>query len=203
MREAGWELYQITALDPAFPLFEGLSNRIRLHKTDAATVLVIHSNIGPWGLGMKEAVGTIDIYLNDGRDQRGCVRMKALIKEPLKLQLSNINTDGLQHLKDLLACSHRRAYEVLIDILYSLKGPHGTGGEYIAYPVLITGPNDAEFTSRKISFCQAKRGDCWRLTYNPGNNFFNLPTRLEASSFFGRATSYYMATADKSPYCGK
>lgn len=51
-------IQQITALDPAFPLFDGYSPKIRLHKSDARHVLVIHSNVGPWGLGMKNPVGT-------------------------------------------------------------------------------------------------------------------------------------------------
>jgi len=68
-------LSRITGLDPAGPLFEGYSPKVRLDKSDADYVDVIHSNgdsliIG--GLGAWEPIGHVDFYPNGGRAQRGC-----------------------------------------------------------------------------------------------------------------------------------
>ena len=69
------QLENISGLDPAGPLFEGYSPKVRLDKTDADYVDVIHSNgdsliIG--GLGAWEPIGHVDFYPNGGRAQRGC-----------------------------------------------------------------------------------------------------------------------------------
>ena len=68
-------LSRITGLDPAGPLFEGYTSNVRLDKTDADFVDVIHSNgdsliIG--GLGAWEPIGHVDFYPNGGKAQRGC-----------------------------------------------------------------------------------------------------------------------------------
>ena len=67
--------YWYTGLDPAGPLFEGYSPKVRLDKTDADYVDVIHSNgdsliIG--GLGAWEPIGHVDFYPNGGKAQKGC-----------------------------------------------------------------------------------------------------------------------------------
>ena len=68
-------IWHISGLDPAGPLFEGYSPKVRLDKSDANYVDVIHSNgdsliIG--GLGSWEPIGHVDFYPNGGRAQRGC-----------------------------------------------------------------------------------------------------------------------------------
>ena len=65
----------ILGLDPAGPLFEGYDPGVRLDKTDADYVDVIHSNgdsliVG--GFGTWEPLGHVDFYPNGGRAQRGC-----------------------------------------------------------------------------------------------------------------------------------
>ena len=65
----------MTGLDPAGPLFEGYDPSVRLDKTDASYVDVIHSNgesliVG--GFGTWEPIGHADFYPNGGRAQRGC-----------------------------------------------------------------------------------------------------------------------------------
>ena len=62
-------------LDPAGPLFEGYEPYVRLDKSDASYVDVIHSNgesliVG--GFGTWEPIGHVDFYPNGGRAQRGC-----------------------------------------------------------------------------------------------------------------------------------
>jgi len=64
-----------SGLDPAGPLFEGYDTSVRLDKSDANYVDVIHSNgeaIYVGGFGIAEPIGHVDFYPNGGRAQRGC-----------------------------------------------------------------------------------------------------------------------------------
>ena len=56
-------------------MFEGYDGKVRLDKSDANYVDIIHSNgesliVG--GFGTWEAIGHVDFYPNGGRAQRGC-----------------------------------------------------------------------------------------------------------------------------------
>jgi hypothetical protein len=68
-------LSRISGLDPAGPFFSGKDIAVRLDKSDADFVDVIHSNtelaLG-LGLGMAEESGHIDFYANGGEGQPGC-----------------------------------------------------------------------------------------------------------------------------------
>ncbi|XP_035227703.1 pancreatic triacylglycerol lipase-like isoform X2 [Stegodyphus dumicola] len=78
---AGWTgkriqgLGRITGLDPAGPYFYEAHPKARLDATDAEFVDVIHTNGGNnllEGLGIAEAIGHVDFYLNGGMQQPGC-----------------------------------------------------------------------------------------------------------------------------------
>lgn len=64
-----------SALDPAYPGFEGPNARRRLNKTDARFVDVIHTN-ARFGLnnavGLETPLGHADFYPNGGSFQPGC-----------------------------------------------------------------------------------------------------------------------------------
>lgn len=64
-----------SALDPAYPGFEGPNARRRLNKTDARFVDVIHTN-ARFGLnnavGLETPLGHADFYPNGGSYQPGC-----------------------------------------------------------------------------------------------------------------------------------
>ncbi len=67
--------FTFPGLDPAGPLFEGYDTSVRLDKSDANYVDVIHSNgeaIYVGGFGIAEPIGHVDFYPNGGRAQRGC-----------------------------------------------------------------------------------------------------------------------------------
>ena len=71
--------YILAGLDPAAPLFEGFDPEVRLNEEDAKEVIVLHTNISPLGFGIREAIGTVDIYANNGQDQHGCIPMMELL----------------------------------------------------------------------------------------------------------------------------
>lgn len=64
---------QITGLDPAGPLFEGLPPEATLWHTDALFVEALHANAQRLvGLGIWASLGHVDVYINGGRNQPGC-----------------------------------------------------------------------------------------------------------------------------------
>jgi hypothetical protein len=70
------------AMDPASPNFESQNATVRVDKTDAKFVDVIHTNgdsIFTGSVGMFTAVGHVDFYPNGGKQQPGCPSMTNLI----------------------------------------------------------------------------------------------------------------------------
>ncbi|KAH8341316.1 hypothetical protein KR059_002583, partial [Drosophila kikkawai] len=63
-------LQRITALNPAKPLFLGTDKDDKLDSTDALFVDVIHTDV--LMLGLLEAVGHVDFYVNMGISQPNC-----------------------------------------------------------------------------------------------------------------------------------
>ena len=64
-----------TGLDPAKPGFEGQHVAVRLDKTDAKFVDVIHTHTAPFlfgGMGYRGHLGHVDFYPNGGEYQPGC-----------------------------------------------------------------------------------------------------------------------------------
>ncbi|GIY73367.1 pancreatic triacylglycerol lipase, partial [Caerostris extrusa] len=65
---------RITGLDPAGPFFQHAPNKVRLDKTDARFIDILHTNGGGTyieGLGIREAIGDLDFYPNGGNRQPG------------------------------------------------------------------------------------------------------------------------------------
>ena len=71
-RKTSKKLPQITALDPAGPLFQGFFNinGKSLNKNDAEVVYVIHTDKSLFG--QRSTCGTVDVFPNGGSDQPGC-----------------------------------------------------------------------------------------------------------------------------------
>ena len=99
-RQSKWKIERITGLDPAQPCFRDVNLTMKLHKSDASFVDVIHTNgklLSQMGLGLPEPIGLtictyivicssgmtlktnkrftlghVDFYPNGGRSQPGC-----------------------------------------------------------------------------------------------------------------------------------
>lgn len=67
----GQKVGRISGLDPAGPCFAQLDISLKLNATDGAFIDVIHTNGGVAGL--KEAVGQVDYYPNEGFQQPACL----------------------------------------------------------------------------------------------------------------------------------
>ena len=64
--EFGWKIDRITGLDPAGLNFEHSDVAVRIDKSDAEFVDIIHTNTGPTGAGITAPLGHADFYPNGG-----------------------------------------------------------------------------------------------------------------------------------------
>ncbi|XP_065494800.1 inactive pancreatic lipase-related protein 1-like [Caloenas nicobarica] len=109
---------RITGLDPAQPYFQGTPIEVRLDKSDAEFVDVIHTDSAPTipylGFGMSTAIGHLDFYPNGGEEMPGCD--KNAISQIVDL-------DGIwEGTRDFVACNHLRSYKYYSD---SITYPDG------------------------------------------------------------------------------
>ncbi|NXP15599.1 LIPR1 protein, partial [Thinocorus orbignyianus] len=103
-------------LDPAQPYFQDTPIEVRLDKSDAEFVDVIHTDTAPTipnlGFGMAPAIGHLDFYPNGGREMPGCA------KNPIS---QIVDLDGIwEGTRDFMACNHLRSYKYYSDsIVYN------------------------------------------------------------------------------------
>ncbi|PSN40709.1 hypothetical protein C0J52_13759 [Blattella germanica] len=99
---------RLTGLDPAYFYFEGQSSEVRIDKTDAVFVDVVHTNGNPTipyaGFGMSFPVGHVDFYFNGGWNQPGCTADVA--EDAFKSVSEGKIIDALSK---RLGCNHLRA----------------------------------------------------------------------------------------------
>ncbi|CAH0550788.1 unnamed protein product [Brassicogethes aeneus] len=101
------KLPRIVALDPAGPIFTGLSEDERLNKNDAKVVHVLHTDDDL--LGFPGSIGTIDFFPNGGSNQPGCVDFRG-----------SFDVDFYGSLGEIV-CDHVRAWKYFAEAIINPK----------------------------------------------------------------------------------
>lgn len=112
-RDFGLKLGRITGMDPAAPLFAETEPIVRLDRSDAHFVDVIHTDINLLGgLGIYQRVGHVDFYPNGGMDNPGC---------DVKLQeyMRNRENSIFTNMQLFLGCNHVRSYQYFMESIKS------------------------------------------------------------------------------------
>lgn len=114
-------IYQITAMDPSQPLFEG-PPLLRLVKEDARFVMAIHADARPFvpdlGFGFMNEVGHLDFYMNGGHGQPGC-SFPVVVNIPQITQLSDFVKVPSEILEQTLLCPHGLSIDFWTESLQS------------------------------------------------------------------------------------
>ncbi|KAG6446400.1 pancreatic lipase-related protein 2 [Manduca sexta] len=101
------KLGRITGLDPAAPYFSKTVTLVRLDRSDAKFVDVIHSNAMPLyfsGFGISEPIGHVDFYPNGGSTQPGCKKSDSLYEGA-----------SYQQVVRYVGCNHERSHEYFLE----------------------------------------------------------------------------------------
>ncbi|XP_013414568.1 pancreatic triacylglycerol lipase-like [Lingula anatina] len=169
----GGKIARITGLDPAGPFFESYPPIVRLDKSDAKFVDVIHSNgasITSGGAGLRLPVGDVDFYPNGGGYQPGC-------GNPIRGSLAQLFNGNFQGAGTTIACSHKRAILVFVDSMVS----------------------DCLFTSYPCADWDAfNRGECLDCSWSTGG-CSQMGYYADKYKVTG---NLYLKTISSSPYCG-
>ncbi|XP_013784852.1 pancreatic triacylglycerol lipase-like isoform X2 [Limulus polyphemus] len=170
------KLGRITALDPPGPYFTNTAKKVRLDRTDADLVDVIHTDISvfPIGDSTTEAVGHIDFYPNGGDYQPGC------LLDPI----STLFTQGFeQGIRRIAACDQMRAIDYFLE---AIDGENCT-------PVGVACDSWENYLDGKCTDCGEDGQNC--IMIGPEAEIF----RKFKDKKNGK--KFYLKTSSTKPYC--
>lgn len=163
-KEFGLQLGRITGLDPAEPLFTDTDPLVRLDRSDAHFVDVVHTDaisLAMGGLGMREAIGHVDFYPNGGSANPGCDMSWTDTVQRNKGSLFG----GIQQ---FFSCNHVRSYQYMTEAVRN-GGAGGqqqrteTGSNALVQRALPTPAPRCPFMGITCSsFDDFRRGHCFR-----------------------------------------
>ncbi|XP_069755569.1 pancreatic lipase-related protein 2-like [Narcine bancroftii] len=109
---------RITGLDPAKPFFKNTPLEVRLDRSDALFVDVIHTNGAPLipyiGFGLLDPAGHLDFYPNGGELMPGCDK---------NVVSTIIDINGIwEGTRDFAACNHLRSYKYYTESIRTKDG---------------------------------------------------------------------------------
>lgn len=173
MRKAKNKIGRISGLDPANPAFNHNSSMVRLDKTDARFVDVIHTDIRTLlhiSSGLNRSIGHIDFWPNGGESQPGC---------------HNWNGGFFKAVSDMAVCDHLRAPK-----LYQAS---------ITTEVPMIGYRCPSYDAFRRGACLKCKGTVSSRSNNRCNvmGYYAKPPR---GSRKDAQVDYYLDTSDRAPF---
>ncbi|KAL3268284.1 hypothetical protein HHI36_007405 [Cryptolaemus montrouzieri] len=183
-KEFNLTLERITGLDPAEPHFGKSQPPVRLDKTAAKYVDVIHTDASPillGGLGIVERIGHVDYFPNGGKDQPGC-SMRTY-------QHFIYQEDSFfKGIRKYLGCNHIRSYEFFIETI---------NPKCSWYTVSCTSFDD--FVAGNCFDCGKYGEKCLKFGYHSKKHY----EQLMAKGLIHKDQNLrqYLMTGENRPYC--
>ncbi|XP_044754257.1 pancreatic lipase-related protein 2 isoform X1 [Coccinella septempunctata] len=183
-KEFNLVLERITGLDPAEPHFAKSQPPVRLDKTAARYVDIVHSDASRFllgGFGIVEPIGHVDYYPNGGSDQPGC-NMKAY--QHLLYQDESI----FKGVRKYIGCNHIKSYEFFIESINPKCSWY-----------TMSCSSFEEFQDGKCFECGELKKNCLKFGYHGRRHY----TQLVAKGVIKQndnLTQYLMTGSDR-PYC--
>lgn len=178
---------RITGIDPAEPLFGDSEPLVRLDRTDAAFVDIIHTDSLPFssgGLGMSMPIGHVDYYPNGGYHQPGC-------NQPMEEYIEEEKGSFFWGVQQFIGCNHIRSHQFLLE---SIKP---------TCPFMAVRCDSYEkFKSGECFTCDV--GDhqqCVKFGFDAPNSYRNLKERQLLRD--SRPFKAYFMTNPNRPFCCK
>ncbi|KAL5277863.1 PNLIP family protein [Megaselia abdita] len=182
-RDFNEKIGRITGMDPASPLFTGTSHEVRLDRSDAKFVDVIHTDANPYtggGLGMVPRVGHVDFYPNGGYDNPGCDRH-------LQEYLSKKQKTLIDNLQEWFGCNHVRSHRYLTE---SIKNRNGFKA--------VTCSSYEEYRQGRCVVCGENKHQCLRMGLSSYEDYKRLVKKRVIKD--GDAMVAYLLTGDEAPF---
>lgn len=174
---------RITGLDPASPLFTGTFHEVRLDRSDAKFVDVIHTDANPYtgeGLGMVPRVGHVDFYPNGGYNNPGCDRQ-------LQEYLSKKHNALIDNFQEWLGCNHVMSHKYLTESIRSKSGFKS-----------VTCASYEDYRQGKCVVCGENRHQCLRMGLSSFEDYNKLVKKRVIK--YGDALVAYLLTGEEAPY---
>lgn len=180
-KKFGLKLGRITAMDPAEPLFGDADPIVRLDRSDAKFIDVIHTDTLPitrGGLGMAAAIGHVDFYPNGGSNNPGC-------DEPVEHYIAQEKGSFFWGVQTFFSCNHVRSHHFMTESIKS---------------------NDLVKAVVCDSYEEFKEGRCFSCAGNDKGYCINFGLESEqsykklSSLSKGKPIKAYFMTSEKPPY---
>ncbi|KAF7274634.1 pancreatic triacylglycerol lipase-like [Rhynchophorus ferrugineus] len=172
---------RISGLDPAEPHFAKTGRPVRLDRSAADYVDIIHTDATQFitgGLGMRESIGHVDYFPNGGNRQPGCEKTMAQFINDQKGSFFN-------GMKKYLSCNHERAHQIFIETI---------------------NPKCSFLSVTCTSYEDFLDGKCWGCgKYGAKCITFGFEGRKHYDKFYGpglnRGLNQYLLTSEAKPFC--
>ncbi|XP_023313050.1 pancreatic triacylglycerol lipase isoform X2 [Anoplophora glabripennis] len=183
-KEFNMTLGRITGLDPAEPHFSKAKPPVRLDRSAAQYVDIIHTDASQFirgGLGMTESIGHVDYYPNGGTDQPGCG--KSVLQ-----YIKDANGSLFNGVKKYLGCNHVRSHEYFLESI--VPNPK-------CKFLTISCPSYQDFVSGKCFDCGKYREKCIPFGYHGRKHY----EKLLGLRWRHTSRVQFLLTASDKPYC--